>query len=262
MPAVVIAHGLGGLQSSRLQPYAERFANAGYHAITFDYRYWGESDGQPRNIVDVPSQQDDYKAAISAVKTMPGVDGDRIVIWGTSLSGGHVLELGAKLPELAAVIAQAPHVNGPATASQLPPASLPGLVAQGTTDAAGAALGQPPLYIPLANKTGENGALTQAGAYEGCQFIQPNPPPPGNVFPARFVLQLPFFVPDSYAADSHHPTYFGVGLTDNVTLLNLQSPWLAGCPMLLFTSTPILATSMCTQESIHTRRTFRTNWPS
>jgi len=194
VPAVVIAHGLGGLQSSRLQPYAERFANAGYHAITFDYRYWGESDGQPRNIVDVPSQQDDYKAAISAVKTMPGVDGDRIVIWGTSLSGGHVLELGAKLPELAAVIAQAPHVNGPATASQLPPASLPGLVAQGTTDAAGAALGQPPLTSPWQTRPARMGLLPKQALTRAVNSFSPTRHPQAM----SFLLVLCCSYPSSY----------------------------------------------------------------
>lgn len=215
-PAVIIAHGLGGLQSSRLQPYAERFAAAGYNALTFDYRYWGESAGEPRNIIEVVSQEDDYQAAIAYMQTLSSVDPKRIVVWGTSLSGGHALQLGAKLSNLSAVIVQAPHVNGPATVSQLPPASLPGLIAVGVDDDARAAANAPPLYIPTANKTGEYGALTQAGAYEGYQFVQPNPPPPGNVFPARFVTELPFFSPDVIAPKSKVPTFFAVGLTDNI----------------------------------------------
>lgn len=216
VPGIVIAHGLGGLQSSRLQPYAERFAAAGYHALHFDYRYWGESSGQPRNIIDAPSQQDDYEAAIAHLQTTLGVDPTRIVIWGTSLSGGHVLQLAPRRPDLAAVIAQVPHVNGFATTSRLPPADIPSKVAAGIDDATRAGLGQDPLYIPTANLTHTFGALTQAGALEGYQFIQPNPPSPGNVFPARFVLQLPFFSPDQTAAESRLPTYIAVGLVDNI----------------------------------------------
>lgn len=102
-------------------------------------------------------------------------------------------------------------MNGVATVSQLPASSLPGLIAQGVSDINP----EKPYYIPLANNTGENGALTQAGALAGYQFIQANPPPPGNVFAARFVLQLPFFGPDASAASSKIPTYIGVGLTDN-----------------------------------------------
>ncbi|KJY00103.1 alpha/beta hydrolase like protein [Zymoseptoria brevis] len=218
VPAIVIAHGLGGLQSSRLQPYAERFAAAGYHAMTFDYRYWGESAGSPRNLIDVKSQQEDYVAAFDAIKMFRGVDADRIVVWGTSLSGGHALELGARdIPGLAAVIVQAPHVNGPATVSALPPLDIPSKIAADVKDSAGAALGQPPYYIALANRAGSLGLLTQAGALEGYQFIQPNAPAPGNVAPARFVSQLPFFIPDATAANSKLPTYFTVGSVDNVT---------------------------------------------
>jgi pimeloyl-ACP methyl ester carboxylesterase len=219
-PVVIIAHGLGGLQTSRLQPYAERFSAAGYHAITFDYRYWGQSSGFPRNIIDVKSQQEDYTAAAAYVGNLTGVDASRVVLWGTSLSGGHVLELGARLPQLAAVIAQVPHVNGLATVSQLPPDSLPGLIATGLSDSGRSLVNSTPLYIPTANRTGQFGALTQAGAFEGYQFIQPNPPAPGNVFPARFVLQLPGFSPDTTAANSNHPTFIGIGLTDNVVSPN------------------------------------------
>jgi pimeloyl-ACP methyl ester carboxylesterase len=219
-PVVIIAHGLGGLQTSRLQPYAERFSAAGYHAITFDYRYWGQSAGYPRNIIDVKSQQEDYTAAAAYVGNLTGVDASRVVLWGTSLSGGHVLELGARLPTLAAVIAQVPHVNGLATVGQLPPASLPGLINAGLQDSARSLTNSTPLYVPTANRTGEFGALTQAGAYEGYQFIQPNPPAPGNVFPARFVTQLPTFSPDTTAANSKHPTFIGIGLTDNVVSPN------------------------------------------
>ncbi|KAF1827028.1 dienelactone hydrolase [Dissoconium aciculare CBS 342.82] len=219
-PVVIIAHGLGGLQTSRLQPYAERFSAIGYHAITFDYRYWGQSQGYPRNIIDVKSQQEDYSAAADYVGNLTGADPSRVVLWGTSLSGGHVLELGARLPKLAAVIAQVPHVNGLATVGQLPPASLPGLIAAGLSDSGRALTNSTPLYVPTANRTGEFGALTQAGAYEGYQFIQANPPAPGNVFPARFVLQLPTFSPDTTAYKSTHPTFIGIGLTDNVVSPN------------------------------------------
>ncbi|MEH3055151.1 MAG: alpha/beta fold hydrolase [Patulibacter minatonensis] len=216
-PLVVIAHGLGGLQSSRLQPFAERFASAGYHALTFDYRNWGESSGTPRNLLDADRQQADYRAAVAAAPSLPGVDARRIVLWGTSLSGGHVLSLGAKMPQLAGVIAQAPHVNGFATVSALPAGSLPRLTAVGLEDAARAALGRSPKYVPLAGKPGDFAALTQAGAAEGYAFVQPTSPEPGNVMTARFVLQLPFYSPDATAAKSTVPTFIGVADADNVT---------------------------------------------
>ncbi|MDO9353734.1 MAG: alpha/beta fold hydrolase [Solirubrobacteraceae bacterium] len=216
-PVVVMAHGLGGLQTSRLQPFAERFAAAGYHAITFDYRNWGQSDGTPRNLLDADRQQNDYRAAATAAAKLPGVDPARVVLWGTSLSGGHVLALGAKMPELAGVIAQAPHVNGLATVSALPVGSLPRLTALGIEDAARAAVKQSPKYVPLSSEPGGPGALSQPGAAAGYAFVQPSSPAPGNVMTARFVLQLPFYNPDATAAKSTVPTFIGVGEQDNVT---------------------------------------------
>jgi pimeloyl-ACP methyl ester carboxylesterase len=224
VPVVLVAHGLGGIQTSRIMPFAARFAAAGYHALTFDYRYWGFSSGNPRNIIDVPSQAADYKAAAEYMKTVAGVDPERIVLWGTSLSGGNVLQIAGQkyIDGLAGTIAQCPEVNGFYTVSFLPPASLPGLVAVGLADnvnGGAEAVGLtvvPPIYIPLANYTGEFGALTQAGAYEGYEFVQPNPPAPGNVFPARFVTQLPFFSPEFTSNSSTVPTFIGVGLTDNI----------------------------------------------
>jgi cephalosporin-C deacetylase-like acetyl esterase len=42
LPAIVLAHGWGGVQAS-LRPEALAFAQAGYLALTFDYRGWGTS---------------------------------------------------------------------------------------------------------------------------------------------------------------------------------------------------------------------------
>lgn len=41
-PAVILmAHGFAGLRQFKLVQYAQRFAQAGYAVILFDYRYWG-----------------------------------------------------------------------------------------------------------------------------------------------------------------------------------------------------------------------------
>ena len=126
-----------------------------------------------------------------------------------------------KIPGQVLTIAQCPHVNGPYTVSQLPPASLPGPIAAGVADDAGAGVDlllplANPLYIPPAHPTGQFGALTQPDAYDGYQFVQANPPAPGNVFPARFVTELPFFSPDTYAANSKLPTFLAYGKTDDI----------------------------------------------
>ncbi len=115
-PCVVLAHGLGGTVDSGLMPFAEAFAAAGYAALAFDYRGFGRSDGEPRQVVSPVRQQEDYRAAIAAAAAQPGVDPARIILWGCSLAGGHVLEVARGRTDIAAVISMIPLVDGLAAA--------------------------------------------------------------------------------------------------------------------------------------------------
>ena len=88
-PCIVMAHGFGGVKEMRLDAYAERFAAAGYHVLVFDYRHFGASDGEPRQILSIRRQHQDWRAALAHARSLPGVDAARIILWGTSFSGGH-----------------------------------------------------------------------------------------------------------------------------------------------------------------------------
>jgi fermentation-respiration switch protein FrsA (DUF1100 family) len=106
-PCVVLAHGFGGTVDSGLLPYAERFAAAGLDALAFDYRHFGTSEGEPRQLLSIPAQLQDYACAIAFARTLPEVDPERIVVWGTSFSGGHVVAAAVADGRVAAAIAQA-----------------------------------------------------------------------------------------------------------------------------------------------------------
>ena len=69
-PCIVMAHGLGGTRDAALEPYAERFAEAGFHVLLFDYRYLGASDGEPRQHIDPWRQVGDYRDAITFASTL------------------------------------------------------------------------------------------------------------------------------------------------------------------------------------------------
>lgn len=56
---IVMAHGLGGTRRMRLTAFAERFVAEGYACLVFDYRYFGDSEGQPRQLLDIKSQLED-----------------------------------------------------------------------------------------------------------------------------------------------------------------------------------------------------------
>jgi dienelactone hydrolase len=107
VPCVVVGHGFSGTKGLA-RVYAERFAAAGVAVLVFDYRHFGASGGEPRQIGDVDKQREDYHAAVRFARTAPGIDPERIALWGTSLSGGHVIAVAADDPRVAAVVAQVP----------------------------------------------------------------------------------------------------------------------------------------------------------
>jgi dienelactone hydrolase len=107
-----MAHGFSGFREQRFDAYAERFVQAGMAVLVFDYRHFGDSDGTPRQLLSIRRQLQDWAAAIAFGRSLPGIDPQRIALFGTSLSGGHVLTMAARDRAIAAVVAQGP----PATA--------------------------------------------------------------------------------------------------------------------------------------------------
>jgi fermentation-respiration switch protein FrsA (DUF1100 family) len=102
-----------------MEPFARHFANVGFAALIFDYRYLGDSEGEPRGQV-IPSEQcDDYRNAITFLMQRPEVDSLRVGVWGTSYAGGHVLHLGAFDRRVRAVVSQVPLVDGWENAQRL-----------------------------------------------------------------------------------------------------------------------------------------------
>lgn len=87
-PIIVLGHGIAGVKEQRLDAFAERFTEAGYSCLVFDYRHFGASGGEPRELLDVHRQRQDWKAAVARARTLPGADPDRVVVWGTSFGAG------------------------------------------------------------------------------------------------------------------------------------------------------------------------------
>jgi pimeloyl-ACP methyl ester carboxylesterase len=174
-PAVVMAHGLGGTKDSGLEPFARAFADAGLDVVLFDYRGFGLSEGTPRQVVSLAAQTDDYRAAIAAAATLPGVDPKRIVLWGVSLAGGHVLSVAAGRTDIAAVVSLVPMVDGLAAAVHATKSHKPLELARATgigiASKVAAARGRGSRMMPVVARPGEVGALTLPGALEDFESI-------------------------------------------------------------------------------------------
>ena len=179
-PAVVMAHGIGAIKAGGLAPFAERFCNAGFAAVVFDYRQWGDSDGQPREELSFPRQREDYRTVIGWAAAQPYIDRRQIFAWGTSFAGMYVVELAATDARLAGAIAQSPLVDGLAAAMLAPPARRLRLLAAAVFDRLGALFGRDPRYLPGASAPGQLAIGATPDALFGQELMTPKGSIPWN----------------------------------------------------------------------------------
>lgn len=174
-PCVVMAHGIAGTKDSGLLPFAEAFAEAGLDVVLFDYRCFGQSSGEPRQLASPPRHREDYRAAIDFARQLEGVDPARIVLWGTSWSGGHVVYVAADDRGIAAVIPQTPDLDGARTLREIAKyagwGQLMRVTREGIKDQLGALRGREPHMIPVVAPPGQIGAMTSEEAEPGYKAI-------------------------------------------------------------------------------------------
>lgn len=174
-PCLVMAHGIGGTRDSGLLPFAEAFAEAGLDVLLFDYRCFGESSGEPRQFASPARHREDYRAAVDFARQLDEVDPARIVLWGTSWSGGHAVYVAAEDRGVAAVIAQTPDLDGPRTLREIARyagwGQLVRMTREGIKDQVGALRGEPPHMIPLVAPPGEIAAMSSEEAEPGYMAI-------------------------------------------------------------------------------------------
>jgi pimeloyl-ACP methyl ester carboxylesterase len=166
LPVVVMAHGFASVRALRLYAYAERFAAAGYAVIVFDYRGFGDSEGAPRQVLDIRMQHQDWRTALAFARELPFVDPTKVVAWGTSFGGGHVLTLAAKGEQLAAIIAQVPHVSGPAAVRATGLGAGLRLAPLGVRDQLAALVRREPVYVEAVGKPGQRAVMTSPDAID------------------------------------------------------------------------------------------------
>lgn len=198
VPCVIMAHGLGGTKDAGLDAYAARFQEAGLAVLAFDFRHLGQSGGEPRQLVWIPRQKEDYSAAVEYVHTLDEIDPSKIALWGTSLSGGHVIVTAAKNNKIACVSAQVPLLDG--NAGGIAVVKRIGLghilkmaFVHGVRDMVRSFLGLSPHKVPIFGKTGSTAVLADDDAWEA--FSQLAPDSFINEVCARIIIRM----------DKYHP---------------------------------------------------------
>lgn len=110
-PALVIGHGFAVTRTSLVHE-GNLFAKAGYVTLAIDYRHFGGADGSPRHHISPAEQCADFRSAIDWLETQPGVDREKIGVWGTSFGGGIATQAASIDTRVKACVAQAPILDG------------------------------------------------------------------------------------------------------------------------------------------------------
>lgn len=175
-PTVVMSHGWGAVKEVNLDYTAAAFAEAGLAVVVFDHPGFGASEGL-RGDIDPQAQIGGYDAALSWVEEQPRTDRDRLAIWGTSFSGGHVLEVAAADERVRATVAQVPTISGSEnTRRRNDDASLEALRESFAAEREALARGAAPTYLPI---------------------LTPDPGGGTDPDPGRWVAERPEALPDS-----------------------------------------------------------------
>ena len=200
-PCVVMAHGFSATRHDGLHPYAERFQAAGMAVLVFDYRHFGDSHGKPRQLVDIARQQQDFRAALTFVRSLASIDEQRLALFGTSFSGGHVVCVAAQDPTLRAVVAQCPFSDGLPTLRAADPANVVKGTLLGLADRVLSWIRLGPLYLPAVGYPGDFAVMTAPEAKPGFDMLVHPGSNWRNQVAARIVLQAPWYRPVAQAAN-------------------------------------------------------------
>lgn len=214
LPAILMVHGWGGIQDALTKDFTQHFLQAGFAVMSFDYAGWGKSEGQPRNEINPWQRLRDAENALAHLKRQPQIDKTRIVLWGTSFGGGHVVDLAAKHSELMGAIAQVPMLDGMASVKSIP---LPHLLRLGAYAFADLIRFGNPVYIPVVGPIGKLSTMDRDGANDAMQRgIQEAQLDYDNRVTARSVLTMGLYQPFKRLKKIRIPTLLVAADNDTV----------------------------------------------
>jgi fermentation-respiration switch protein FrsA (DUF1100 family) len=202
-PLVIMAHGLAGMKTCGLEPFAELFANNGLAVLSFDYRGFADSEGTPRQLISPKRHVEDYLSALKWARCRDDINVDKIALWGSSFSGGHVVKAAAKDKKISAVSAQVPFVSG--FASSFPivikngPKYLFKAVFSCFRDIFRAITRRKTYTVPVYAYPGEFAVLNTHDSRSGYEALIPDGMEVDNSTPARIFLTLFLYRPMSFA---------------------------------------------------------------
>jgi cephalosporin-C deacetylase-like acetyl esterase len=224
VPCVVMTHGFGGTKDALLERYALRFVQAGTAVLTFDYRHFGESEGEPRQLYDISYQLDDLRAAITYARRRPEIDPEKIIIWSTSASGGYGLVMAGEDARIAALIAQCAGIDHEADGEMFKDRYGIGYILRlfphAQRDKGRSRFGLSPHRIPIVGQPGTTAVLSVPGVFDGYARLLGESETFRNEVCARLLFMEHGRDPNEAAQDVHCPALFLVCEEDNIVAPN------------------------------------------
>lgn len=174
-PCIVMSHGFGGTKDMLLEQYALKFTSIGYHTLIYDYRFFGSSEGEPRQLFCGAFQVDDLKAAIEYVRSREDVDSSKIVLWGTSNGARYGIIVASEDRDIAGVIAQCGAYDNREDSrfmvKEVGKSHFLKLFVHAQRDKGRSRLGLSPHYYPMYGRPGTTALITTKGAFEGVEQL-------------------------------------------------------------------------------------------
>lgn len=110
-PAVIINGTWTSVKEQMESLYAQQFAAQGYIALAFDFRNYGESEGQPRFYESPQMKKEDIINAVTFMSNLPEVDADKIASIGVCAGAMYTLMAAAEDPRIKVVATAAPWLH-------------------------------------------------------------------------------------------------------------------------------------------------------
>ncbi len=203
-PIIVMANGFGGTRKNRLYEYAERFAENGYACFLFDYRNYGDSDGNKRQLINAKMQLKDWDSAIEYIKKDSRINREKLLLFGTCFAGGHVIWLSAHRKDIIATVAQCPYTDTIATLKAVGACYILKKIPFVIADLLTCVTGYNPVMLKLGTYKGENAFMeadekTTKLMIGDATFI--------NKAPARSLLEFLKYSPGEFFGKITIPIY-------------------------------------------------------
>ncbi|MBU7030606.1 MAG: alpha/beta hydrolase [Theionarchaea archaeon] len=219
VPCIIISQGFGGTKDMQIcESYALRFVDAGMAVLAYDYRHFGASDGEPRQLFSIARQVEDLKAAINYVRNRKEINSDKIALWGTSAAGGYGLIIAAQDPHITCVLGQCPaldrHEDSKLALKREGIWFFLKLFVHAQRDKGRSRFNLSPHKIPIVGRPQTLAVLTAPGAFEGyAKLVSPDFE---NSVCARALLTFGGHNPIDYAEDVQCPVLLQVCEKDNL----------------------------------------------